>query len=230
MNGIPKHTEHGLFADDTALWTSSNTITSLSLRLQQSVDAFSSWCKSWKLKIQPTKTEMIHFNVHPRKKYKQPVSVKVEDTNIQPVDSARYLGVIIDKQLKWKNHLQHIESQVTARISLLQYLCKAANEPNPKIMLNIYKSIIRTVIVYGYPVLLTGNDKLWERLQVIQNRAIRAALNLPMYTSVEYIHRMSNLPKLKQYATTLLTRYIHKSKLNNDSILTTHLEAILNPT
>ncbi|CAM4774880.1 unnamed protein product [Rotaria magnacalcarata] len=40
MNDIPTHTEYGLFADDTALWTSSNTMTYLSSRLQQSVDAF----------------------------------------------------------------------------------------------------------------------------------------------------------------------------------------------
>lgn len=65
-----EHTEHGLFAGDTALWTSSSTISNLSARLQQSIDAFENWCKSWKLKFQPTKTEMIHFTIHPRKKYK----------------------------------------------------------------------------------------------------------------------------------------------------------------
>ncbi|CAF4401221.1 unnamed protein product, partial [Rotaria sp. Silwood2] len=78
MNGIPEHTEHGLFADDTALWTSSNTTTSLSSRLQQSIDAFQSWCKSWKLKLQPTKTELVHFTVHPRKKHYYRQNVKLE--------------------------------------------------------------------------------------------------------------------------------------------------------
>ena len=227
MTGIPQHTEHGLFADDTALWTSSNTIASLSLRLQQSVDAFVSWCNSWKLKLQPTKTEMIHFTVHPRKKYKPPVTVKIENTTIQPVDTARYLGVIIDKQLKWRNHIQHIESKVTARISILRYLSKSAKEPNPKTMINIYKSIVRTVIISGYPVLLTANDKLWERLQIIQNRAIRAALNLPIYTSVDYIHRITALPKIKQYAISLLTKSIHTSTINNDNTLKKHLDDIL---
>jgi len=70
MNDIPPHTEHGLFADDTALWTSGHTLKNLSSRLQQSIDAFESWCNSWKLKLQPTKTELIHFSLHPRKKYK----------------------------------------------------------------------------------------------------------------------------------------------------------------
>lgn len=226
MTGIPQHTEHGLFADDTALWTSSNSIASLSLRLQQSVDAFGCWCKSWKLRLQPTKTEMIHFSVHPRKKYKHPVTVKVENTIIHPIDAARYLGVIIDKQLKWRNHLQHIETKVAPRISLLRYLSKAAKEANPRTMINIYKSIIRTVIIYGYPVLLTANDKIWERLQIIQNRAIRAALNLPIYTSVEYIHQISKLPKIKDYAISLLTKSIGTTTQNNDVTLKQYLEDI----
>ena len=167
MNGIPNHTEHGLFADDTALWTSSNTMSSLNFRLQQSIEAFESWCKSWKLKLQPTKTELVHFTVHPRKKYKNPINVKVEDTIIKPVDSTRYLGVIIDKNLNWSSHLQHIESKIVDRISLLRFLSRAAYEPNDKIMLNIFKSIARTIITYGYPILLTANDKIWERLQIM---------------------------------------------------------------
>jgi hypothetical protein len=68
MNDIPDHTEHGLLiADDTALWSSSNTTSNLTSRMQQSVVAFESWCRSWKLKLQPSKTELIHFNVHPRR-------------------------------------------------------------------------------------------------------------------------------------------------------------------
>ncbi|CAF2114894.1 unnamed protein product [Rotaria magnacalcarata] len=121
MNDIPTHIEHGLFADDTALWTASNTMTYLSSRLQQSVDAFESWCKSWKLKLQPTKTEMIHFTIHLRKKYKHPVEVKVDNTTIKPLDHARYLGVIIDKQLNWRRHLDHIETKIAPRIGLLRY-------------------------------------------------------------------------------------------------------------
>ncbi|CAF1236784.1 unnamed protein product [Rotaria sordida] len=38
MNSIHQHTEYGLFADDTALWTTSNTITNLNYRLQSSIN------------------------------------------------------------------------------------------------------------------------------------------------------------------------------------------------
>nr|ACY69870.1 AP-like endonuclease/reverse transcriptase [Adineta vaga] len=227
MNGIPTHTEHGLFADDTALWISGNTLTNLNTRLQQSIDAFESWCKSWKLKLQPTKTELIHFSIHPRKHYKNPVKVKVEDTIIKPLDSTRYLGVIIDKRLKWRAHLEHIESKIAPRIGLLRYLSRTTYEPNNKTMINIFKSIVRTVIIYGHPILLTADQKVWDRLQIIQNKAIRAALGLPIYTSVKYIHKISNIPKIKDYAIGLLKHTLQKATTNNDITLKNHLQCIL---
>jgi exonuclease III len=228
MNGIPNHTEHGLFADDTTLWTSSNTTSSLRSRLQHSIEEFQRWCKAWKLKLQPTKTELIHFSPHPRKKYKNPVLIEIEDTTIKPLDSTRYLGVIIDKKLNWRCHLNHIESKIADRIGLLRFLSRSSPAPNDKILLNIYKSIARTIITYGFPVMLTASDKTWERLQIIQNKAIRAALDLPSYTSVEYIHKISNIPMIKQYALTLLDQAITKAHSNNDNTLETHLKDILN--
>ena len=228
MNGIPTHTEHGLFADDTALWTSGNTPTSLSSRLQQAIDEFERWCKSWKLKLQPTKTELIHFSYHPRKQYKHPVEVRVDNVIIQPLESTRYLGVIIDKQLKWRTHLDTIEKKIAPRIGLLRYLSRSAYDPNSKTMINIFKSIARTIIIYGYPVLLTAKETIWNRLQIIQNKAIRAALGLPIYTSVDYIHRISSVPRIKDYAISLLRKSIGTATNNNDIILKTHLQDILN--
>ena len=227
MNNMPQHTEHGLFADDTALWTSSNTTSNLNVRLQQSVAAFEKWCGCWKLKLQPTKTELLHFNVHPRRKYKYEVKVQVNDTTIKPSKATRYLGVIIDSQLKWLDHLQHIERCVAPRISLLWYLSSAAQEANDKIMLNIYKSLVRTVLTYGHAVILTARDTVWKRLQVLQNKAIRATLNLPMYTSTRYIHNITGLPKIKDYALSLLQKSLNTAINNNDLVFRDNIEFIL---
>ncbi|CAF1478633.1 unnamed protein product [Adineta ricciae] len=102
---------------------------------------------------------MVHFRLHPRKKYKHSVEVNVENTIIKPLDVTRYLAVIIDKQLKWRNHLQHLESKMAGRISLLRYLAKSAQERNQKTMISIFKVIARLVMTYEYPILLTANDK-----------------------------------------------------------------------
>jgi hypothetical protein len=104
------------------------------------------------------KTRTIHFSIRPRKKYKHQVEVKVEDTLIKLPDVTRYLGVVIDKQLKWRNHLQHVETKMAARIGLLRYLANVAHDANPRTMINIFKWIARTVIIFDFRVLLTAID------------------------------------------------------------------------
>ena len=64
-------------------------------------------------------------------------------------------------------------------------------------MINIFKSTERTIIIYGFPVLMTADQNAWKRLQIMPNKAIRAALGLPIYTSIEHIHKISNIPKIK---------------------------------
>ena len=94
-------------------------------------------------------------------------------------------------------------------------------------MIKLYKSLVRSVIIYGYPVILTGNTKIWDRLQIIQNKAIRAALGLPTYTSTQYIHRITNTPKILDYAKTLLDRAIATAASNDETLFHTALQEIL---
>jgi hypothetical protein len=70
-------------------------------RLQESIDDFEKLYASWKLVIQPSKIELIHFSSHPRKKYSNPIHLRVSNITVRPQLSARYLGVIFDQRLHW---------------------------------------------------------------------------------------------------------------------------------
>ncbi|CAF3313020.1 unnamed protein product [Rotaria sp. Silwood2] len=210
MNSIHHHTEHGLFADDTALWTTSNTITNLNYRLQSSINEFQKWCSSWKLTIQPTKTELIYFSPHPRKKYRKKLAIEVEDVVIQPTSSARYLGVIFDHKLDWRTQVKHVETKVASRINLLRFLSKLNPNANLNTMLTLYKSLVRSVIAYGSIILLTAKENIWKRLQTIQNKALKATLGFPIYTSTKYVH--SIIHHLHQ----VHRKNLHQVVLNDD--------------
>jgi hypothetical protein len=82
-------------------------------------------------------------------------------------------------------------------------------------------------MLYGYPSLLTANDKVWDRPQIVQNKAVRATFNLPHYTSVEYIHKITKIPKIKKHAISLLSRAITAATNNQDTIFSTQLVDIL---
>ncbi|CAF1276599.1 unnamed protein product [Rotaria magnacalcarata] len=94
-------------------------------------------------------------------------------------------------------------------------------------MIIIFKSIARTIIIYSYPLLLTADENVWNRIQIIQNKALRAALGLRIHTSVDYIHKISNIPKIKDFATTLLKQTIQTATENKDVTSKTHRQNIL---
>ncbi|CAF4462458.1 unnamed protein product [Rotaria magnacalcarata] len=133
----------------------------------------------------------------------------------------------MDNRLSWRTHLKQVETRIAARLSLLRFLNRAAIEPNHNIMINLYKSLIRTVIIYGYPVLPSADNKIWNRIQIIQNKGLRVALGLPHYTSVDYIHRIASIPIIKDYAVNLLERATSTAASNNEMIYHRSLQDIL---
>lgn len=70
-------------------------------------------------------------------------------------------------------------------------------------MLNLYKSFVPPILTYGSSIAFNAEDKIWDRLQVAQNNALRAVLDLPHFTSATYIHKLTNIPYIRSYATEL---------------------------
>ena len=62
---------------------------------------------------------------------------------------------------------------------------------------------------------------------ITKQSILRPALGMSVFTSVEYIHKVSNIPKIKDYALELLHKTIQKATTNNDIVLQDHLNSIL---
>ena len=142
---IPNHTISNLFADDTALWSSAPTTRGLQIRLQESIDAFSSWCHMWKLELQGEKTKLIRFTNQPRKKY-PPLHLFVNNSEVKETDCLKYLGVTFDKSLTFNKHANDIRTKTSTRLGLLRYLSKNVDHDGERALLLVYNSLIRSVL------------------------------------------------------------------------------------
>jgi hypothetical protein len=66
------------------------------------------WCERWNIKINEIKTRAIYFTHRNR----PPVSpLTLNGRNIPFVNSVKYLGVIFDKRMTWRLHIQMIEAK-----------------------------------------------------------------------------------------------------------------------
>jgi hypothetical protein len=66
------------------------------------------WCERWNIKINEDKTQGIYFS----RSRRPPVShLTLNGKDIPFVNSIKYLGLIFDKKVTWRLHIQMIEAK-----------------------------------------------------------------------------------------------------------------------
>ena len=161
-----------LFADDACLLLRAFNPTSLLSTLNLEISLLLEWCNSNKLTINPQKCHLI---IPPSKKPNlMDLSVSLKDATINAENSVKYLGVIIDTNLNFHDHLTAIELKILRAVGIL-YKLKFVLPQNT--LRTLYYSFIHPHLLYGlivwgstYPTYLNSlsyKTKLSQRYVVI---------------------------------------------------------------
>jgi len=96
--------------------------------------------------------------------------IKIGNNHVKRVRTTKYLGVHLDENLKWNEHIDKLCSKVNRSISGL----KKTRDYVPLYVLNtIYKSLIQPVFDYCGVVWDNLDQGLATKLQKLQHRAAR---------------------------------------------------------
>ena len=100
-----------MFADDTNLFIKEKNIINLVNKTNLELEKISEWFKVNKLSLNVKKTNFILF------RGKKPIemgdlSIKIDNTVIERVTKTKFLGVIINETLTWKDHIITIKQKV----------------------------------------------------------------------------------------------------------------------
>ena len=103
---VPGRNELGLgFIDDIAYGVQGQTGEENVTKLQGMLEEAEQWREKHGARFETTKYVLVHFTK--RRAAETTTSIRVANTIIQPSQEAKYLGVIFDKQLRFKLHIQH---------------------------------------------------------------------------------------------------------------------------
>ena len=152
-----------VYADDTTLFANSSNLKKNN-KLHKELAEISTLLKVNKLSLNSAKSKFMIFR-KPQKQIKLPI-VKINGIQIECVDNFNFLGVIIDKNLTWKNHLNKVSNKIVRIIGIMNKL-KFTLPQN--ILINIYNSLIIPHI--NYCILLWGSEN--SRVSKLQKRAVR---------------------------------------------------------
>ena len=81
---------------------------------------------------------------------------------------------------------------------------------HPQVLLNVYKSLIRSTMEYNLFLVNNLKDKRFDKLCKIQNSGIRLSLGCRISTPIRVLHAESGIPYLKNRALFLANKFIYK--------------------
>ena len=114
------------------------------MKLQRDIDRLGSWARKWGMRFQPVKCNMMQLT---RKRIKKiHASYTLEGTNLENVESIKYLGVTITSDLRWNTHVSNVCTKANRTLGSLRrnvYSCPQ------EVKEAAYKGLVRPVLDYG---------------------------------------------------------------------------------
>ena len=111
----------GIYADDLTLYASAPTLAELEEKIRPDIDAVSMWAKENKIKMHPAKTKYSIISTRQKiaNSAKQSLDLSVDGMQLTKVESERVLGVYIDSNLTWNEHIDTMCRKLLQRITIL---------------------------------------------------------------------------------------------------------------
>lgn len=209
-----------LYADDTALMVTGKVSNAIIKKMKKSIIHVRKYFTKWKIKINEEKTQAIIFpyNKSPKRIPNIPLNISGADIPLQK--SIKYLGIILDKNLTFKDHILHTSDKAIKCGRALFPLMNRKSHLSIKNKLLIYKMCIRPIMTYGCQVWSTRCAKTYyKKLQVIQNKNLKNIFGLNMRYSTLHLHQRFHEDMLSTFVDKITEKFECRNRLSNYRLL-----------
>ena len=162
-----------LFADDTNLFVVSKTAKELNSLANIQLNKLNHWLLANKLHLSIEKTSYTAFPSSGPPCLKD-MEVRVENSKIQQVPCCKYLGVIIDEDLKW---IKHIELVYNKLVKFIGIFYKLRSKLPAWCLRTIYYSYVHPHLLYGIEVYANTHSTYLDKIIKLNNKLLRILQN-----------------------------------------------------
>jgi len=191
--------------------------------LLKSVRNINDYFLSWKIRLNSAKTEFIILTKSTKMiKTMNEDTISFDNKTFNWSDNVRYLGVMLDRKLTFKNHIENsIVKAKSLAFKTLYCLLRKGNKMHTSQKLHIYRAIIRPVMSYACPIFVNAAKTHLRKIQIVQNSILRMALNVKWdsYTSNEKIHEESNVPFIDEFFEKLTNQFYDKCTNHSNNLI-----------
>ena len=200
-----------LFADDSNLFYSNKNLQSIETIVNNELSKIHEWLCANRLSLNASKTKYVLF--HP--------ALHLNNKRISETKSIKYLGILIDSHLNWKEHIQNLSKKLSKSIGIIWHYVSS------QILIQLYHAIIYLFLTYGCMVWGSNYTTNIKPIEISQKRTIRIityakfdAHSTPLFTKL-------NLLKFQDIITLYIACFMYNySNSNIPSALNSFFTAV----
>ena len=153
------------------------------------------------------KTNLLLFDY--RKYDKTQFSMLVNGTTLNPIKSAKFLGVILDDKLTWKEHVEQLKVKLKRSLGMIHRGKNLLNCHGLKMLYyaQFYSHLSYCIVIWGS--MITSENK--QKLKIMQNNCVKL---LDLSKCLDEIYRKHKILKVDELVN--LEQKKLGYKLNND--------------
>lgn len=215
------------FADDTILLFKSSNWNGIYLKANRGIAIVKRWLDNNTLTMNVTKTKYIEFSINaslsiPVNQIKicacPLTNVNICDCpNLERVTKIKYLGIIFDSNLKWKEHIITTANKLRKSIYFFR---QTRNFLNLNQLKTIYYALCQSLIEYGIIAWGGANAAAIDPIFKAQKLIIKIILKLPFTSSSDEIFRRICVLDIRQIYAKNILAYLFKHRTTFENVQT----------
>ena len=147
----------------------------------------------WKIKLNPSKTQVGLFTNSNTDTAKE-ITLNLGRVSLTVSNEIKFLGLTFDRKLTWRHHIDNVRHRMWLRINAIKAISGRNLGMQSKALIHLYKMWIRPIALYGAPAYYSAAKTHLNKIQVIQNSALRVALRKTRRTHMK-LHTYSHKAK-----------------------------------
>ena len=194
INDLPLYTDvlTDLYADDTTLYDINSSKDEIEARLQKALSDLAVWCRLNGMVINVEKTKAMLITTRQKRcRIQDTLHVTLNDIPLSLVSNEKVLGVQLDKNLTWAEHISKVSKKMSTNVWLLSKIKRYLSVEHRVLF---YKSYIQPHLDYANIVWGSAAKTNLMQIERLQRRACRVILNYnvdDIYKSMDGLRMMS---------------------------------------
>lgn len=210
------------FADDLVVYASGSNLSQTVQIINDALVNLYKYFSYLDLSVNQSKSKVVVFG----KQCHNMLNVQYNNCALPISPEVKFLGVLFTYNLTWNNYIKQIISKANKAYNILKSLSGSYWGADPKILLLLYKSLVRSHFEYGF-YCFAADVKIVNSLDVLQNKCLRVITGAFKSTPINAMQIDCNVPPLSIRFNYLKERFVLKLySVSSNGLLTNLLHSI----